>query len=94
MAVADFSQKNDQVELAAPGVAVLSTVPFVAENTLTVDGVTYAAGQMSLPLTVGIRRPRRWRDVRYRRRLEWQGRPANVVTCFTTRSWACRMAVA
>ena len=39
--VADFSQKNSQVELAAPGVAVLSTVPFKETNTLTVDGVTY-----------------------------------------------------
>ena len=26
--VADFSQKNSQVELAAPGVSVLSTVPY------------------------------------------------------------------
>lgn len=34
--VADFSQKNDQVELAAPGVSVLSTVPFV-EAQLIVD---------------------------------------------------------
>jgi serine protease len=39
--VADFSQKNDQVELSAPGVAVLSTVPWQDNNTLTVDGVTY-----------------------------------------------------
>jgi serine protease len=31
------------VELAAPGVGVLSTVPWNAENTLTVDGVTYQA---------------------------------------------------
>jgi serine protease len=39
--VADFSQQNDQVELAAPGVDVLSTVPFVATDLLTVDGTTY-----------------------------------------------------
>ena len=39
--VADFSQKNDQVELAAPGVAVLSTVPYIDYSALTVDGVTY-----------------------------------------------------
>ena len=38
---ADFSNYNTQVELAAPGVSVLSTVPFVDTNTLTVDGVTY-----------------------------------------------------
>jgi serine protease len=39
--VADFSQKNSQVELTAPGVGVLSTVPYLETNTLTVDGVTY-----------------------------------------------------
>jgi subtilisin family serine protease len=39
--VADFSQKNSQVELAAPGVGVLSTVPWNEENTLTVDGTAY-----------------------------------------------------
>jgi serine protease len=39
--VASFSQQNDQVELAAPGVAVLSTVPWLEDNSLTVDGVTY-----------------------------------------------------
>lgn len=43
LAVADFSQQNDQVELAAPGVDVLSTVPWVATDELTVDGVTYSA---------------------------------------------------
>ncbi len=41
--VADFSQKNDQVELAAPGVDVLSTVPWLEINEVTVDGVTYSA---------------------------------------------------
>jgi hypothetical protein len=39
--VADFSQKNSDVEVAAPGVAVLSTVPWVATSKLTVDGVVY-----------------------------------------------------
>jgi serine protease len=41
--VADFSQKNSQVELAAPGVDVLSTVPWVTDVSLTVDGVKYTA---------------------------------------------------
>jgi subtilisin family serine protease len=41
--VADFSQFNDQVELAAPGVGVLSTVPFVSDASVLVDGVEYAA---------------------------------------------------
>jgi len=40
---ADFSQQTDQVELAAPGVGVLSTVPFVDTSTVTVDGVAYNA---------------------------------------------------
>ncbi len=39
--VADFSQKNDQVELAAPGVGVLSTVPYIDYSALNVDGVDY-----------------------------------------------------
>ncbi len=44
--VADFSQNNDQVELAAPGVAVLSTLPYLDTNTVTVDGVTYSGGHI------------------------------------------------
>ncbi len=44
--VADFSQKNDQVELAAPGVGVLSTVPWLDINEVTVDGVTYSANHI------------------------------------------------
>ncbi len=44
--VADFSQKNNQVELAAPGVDVLSTVPWDAETSVTVDGITYAANHI------------------------------------------------
>jgi serine protease len=39
--VADFSQKNNQVELAAPGVNVLSTVPFLEEASLTVADLVY-----------------------------------------------------
>ncbi len=42
MVVADFSQKNNQVEVAAPGVSVLSTVPWLSDTRLVVDGVTYA----------------------------------------------------
>ena len=44
--VADFSQKNTQVEVAAPGVGVLSTVPYVETNSFTVDGVTYPANHI------------------------------------------------
>jgi serine protease len=44
--VADFSQKNATVELSAPGVGVLSTVPFTSTNTLTVNGVTYTGSQI------------------------------------------------
>jgi serine protease len=39
-ALASFSQRNSQVELAAPGVGVLSTVPQVSATT-TVDSVSY-----------------------------------------------------
>ena len=41
--VADFSNFNDQVELAAPGVGVLSTLPFIAEGYVLVDNVKYTA---------------------------------------------------
>lgn len=40
--VADFSQKNADVEIAAPGVAVKSTIPYIATSTIAVSGVTYA----------------------------------------------------
>lgn len=44
--IADFSQQNSAVELAAPGVGVLSTVPWLSTNSLTVDGVTYEANHI------------------------------------------------
>jgi subtilisin family serine protease len=44
--VAEFSQQNHQVELAAPGVDVLSTVPYLATNELTVGDVTYQANHI------------------------------------------------
>lgn len=45
---ASFSQFNSKVEISAPGVGVLSTVPTNSgsEPTLSVGGVTYAAGSM------------------------------------------------
>lgn len=49
--VATFSQQNNQVELAAPGVAVLSTVPWLAEDSLTVDGVPYQANHIEYAAT-------------------------------------------
>lgn len=45
-AVADFSQQNDQVEIAAPGVGVLSTVPYIDETFVTVNGVSYSGGHI------------------------------------------------
>ncbi|GEM_PF-841725 len=39
--VADFSQKNSQVELAAPGVSVLSTLPYINTASVTVNGSTF-----------------------------------------------------
>jgi subtilisin family serine protease len=44
--VADFSQYNSQVEVSAPGVGVLSTVPYLDSTSLTTDGVTYSAGHI------------------------------------------------
>ena len=40
-ALASFSQRNADVEIAAPGVGVLSTVPWLELNLVTVDNVTY-----------------------------------------------------
>ncbi len=39
--VADFSQQNAQVEISAPGVAVLSTVPWVGVGRVSVNGQDY-----------------------------------------------------
>lgn len=39
--IASFSQQNDQVELAAPGVSVLSTTPYLSEQTLAVGADTF-----------------------------------------------------
>jgi serine protease len=41
--VASFSQQNSEVELAAPGVNVLSTYSLVSNNSVSVGGNTYAA---------------------------------------------------
>ena len=40
-ALATFSQRNADVEVVAPGVAVLSTVPWTDEHSVTVDGTSY-----------------------------------------------------
>jgi serine protease len=44
--VADFSQQNSDVEIAAPGVSVLSSVPYNDVTTLNVDGVTYSGSHV------------------------------------------------
>lgn len=46
MVVADFSNQNDQVDLAAPGVAVLSTLPYVDSSLVGVDGIDYIASHI------------------------------------------------
>ena len=48
--VADFSQQTDQVEVAAPGVGVLSTVPtgMGSNDSCTVDGTSYSVQAMAL----------------------------------------------
>lgn len=44
--VADFSNQDAYVEIAAPGVGVLSTVPYIEESSLTVDGASYSANHI------------------------------------------------
>jgi subtilisin family serine protease len=44
--VASFSQKNSDVELAAPGVGVLSTVSYLDSTSVAVNGTTYAANHI------------------------------------------------
>lgn len=56
--VAPFSQYNDAVEIAAPGVAVLSTVPQQETTTLTVGSLTLAGNHIELsartPTAAGV----------------------------------------
>jgi serine protease len=47
MNLASFSQTNDQVELAAPGVGVLSTVPWTAHTYLQVGDATFDGNHMT-----------------------------------------------
>lgn len=42
LAIADFSAQNAPVELAAPGVDVLSTIPYVDASSITVDSQVYS----------------------------------------------------
>jgi subtilisin family serine protease len=44
--IADFSAQNTPVELAAPGVDVLSTIPYIETNTVVVDNVDYSANHI------------------------------------------------
>jgi len=44
--IADFSNQNDQVEIAGPGVAVLSTVPYLDSSDFTIGGMTYDANHI------------------------------------------------
>ena len=52
--LATFSQRNADVELAAPGVSVLSTVPYKDINSLTADSITWDGGRIDgAPRTAG-----------------------------------------
>jgi serine protease len=54
-ALGSFSQRNADVEIAAPGVSVLSTVPWHDLNTLTADAITWAGGRIDgAPRTTGV----------------------------------------
>jgi subtilisin family serine protease len=53
--VASFSQQNRDVEIAAPGVAVLSTVPWLDTNTLTFSGGSVSGGHIEFSArTAGV----------------------------------------
>ncbi|MCB1986547.1 MAG: S8 family serine peptidase [Burkholderiales bacterium] len=45
--IAEFSQQNSAVELAAPGVGVNSTVPWLSDNSVTVGSITYQGNHMA-----------------------------------------------
>jgi subtilisin family serine protease len=45
-AKASFSQANRDVEIAAPGVSVLSTTPWLDDNTLAAAGTTWSGGRI------------------------------------------------
>ena len=72
MQIADFSTFNTDVELTAPGVGVLSTVPYLADAYLQVDGVKYDANHVEFaPYGEAERRAGEWRHLRqHQRRLE------------------------
>lgn len=54
-AAASFSQTNRDVEIAAPGVSVLSTVPYLDANTLTSGATTWFGGSLEgAPRTDGV----------------------------------------
>ncbi len=75
--VASFSQKNDQVDVAAPGVGVLSTWPAQENSSISVNGTSYvASGIDGTQRTTGISRAARgWRPVQQRGELERQDGP-------------------
>jgi len=56
-AIADFSQQNSAVELAAPGVSVLSTVPWLDLTRVAVGGVDYAASLIDFANTTDASGP-------------------------------------
>lgn len=52
--VATFSQKNSDVEIAAPGVGVLSTVSYIDTTSVAVDGASYDAGHVEFSARGGV----------------------------------------
>ena len=44
--VADFSQKNREVDIAAPGVGVLSTVPYIDLSTVSTSNSSFSGGHI------------------------------------------------
>ena len=44
--IGDFSLQNSQVEIAAPGVSILSTISYLETNNLVIDGDAYVANHV------------------------------------------------
>ena len=70
-----FSQSNKDVEIAAPGVAVLSTTPWLDSNTLTAGATTWVGGRLDgAPRTTTGGETRLRRSVHGGRRMVREGR--------------------
>lgn len=71
--VAGFSQKNQQVEVAAPGVGVLSTVPYLTPS-VSVGSTLYPAGAIEFSATETVTAPLVDGDLALAPNSAWEGK--------------------